>query len=596
MANKITCTCGHSWNKSDSSKKDATVCHICGKDNAMKNGGWLDNYGKRENANEGRSSAPKEWRGEGYSNIGRNYSPAWGGQFQLGGNVYPVNYVPQAQNGITSEDNMLNNIYSKWPALKKLGDVSIKADESFTRDKTGVGDIEFFSPNTPQVTYNNGYVAQNPGVDSYGILYNPSTNDEQNIRLDMLHGMAEADPRYRRLRNRFERAVGRTDIRDEMNHWYNIDREKGNAEDGREKWMDNYTDGQLRTLLFEGDRSKQNYSDEEANQLLSNPRVKRKFNKLNNYLQKGELAMGGSIPGSVGFTYARTNSPAPSNGPYAKKTKASAQNGQEMKYYQEGLDWKPKTISKNGGWLDKYIPEAQDGWLEKLQSKVEGFIGNPMNRGTSRAHADVNNKKSDELDTLRHAYTAMETSKAIKNATGNIPFISNQLAFLGTNALGIGHELTHLFQSTPDEVRESGEDVINNFVGSVAGAIPFVSDKNKRKAIQYLANNGILPDGTTAAKGRKYNVISKNKKYDIGGVIKDDMGQWAHPGEITEIGSNRITMQGVPYPVLGISDLGDQQMMYPGEEYKFKGKKVTEFPITQKVNKKENGGWLDTYK
>ena len=31
-----------------------------------------------------------------------------------------------------------------------------------------------------------------------------------------------------------------------------------------------------------------------------------------------------------------------------------AQNGMEMKYYQEGLDWKPKTISKNGGWLDKF--------------------------------------------------------------------------------------------------------------------------------------------------------------------------------------------------------------------------------------------------
>lgn len=66
-----------------------------------------------------------------------------------------------------------------------------------------------------------------------------------------------------------------------------------------------------------------------------------------------------------------------------------------------------------------------------------------------------------------------------------------------------------------------------------------------------------------------------------GGVIKDDRGQWAHPGEITEIGSNRITMQGVNYPVLGISDTGDRQMMYPNEEYKFKGNKVTEFPMAQ---------------
>ena len=103
-----------------------------------------------------------------------------------------------------------------------------------------------------------------------------------------------------------------------------------------------------------------------------------------------------------------------------------AENGTEMSYYQHGLDWKPKTISRNGGWLDKYTPEA---------------------------------KKGD--------------------------------------------------------------------------------------------------------------------------VIKDDMGQWAHPGEITEIGSNRITMQGVPYPVLGISDQGDMQMMYPEQEYKFKGKKVTEFPMAQ---------------
>jgi len=132
----------------------------------------------------------------------------------------------------------------------------------------------------------------------------------------------------------------------------------------------------------------------------------------------GQFAMGGSMPGAVGFTYARTKG-IPSNGPYAKKTKASAQNGMEMKYYQEGLDWKPKTISRDGS------------------------------------------------------------------------------------------------------------------------------------------------------------------------VIKDDMGQWAHPGEITEIGSNQITMQGVPYPVLGISDTGDTQMMYPNEEYEFIGDSVTEYPMMQ------NGGWLD---
>jgi len=128
----------------------------------------------------------------------------------------------------------------------------------------------------------------------------------------------------------------------------------------------------------------------------------------------GQFEMGGSLPGTVGFTYARTINPAPANGKYTKKTLASAQNGQEMRYYQDGLDFKPKSISK---------------------------------------------------------------------------------------------------------------------------------------------------------KGKK--------------IIKDNMGQWAHPGEVTEIGSPDITMQGVDYPVLGISDTGDTQMMYPDQDYKFDGEKVTEYPMAQ---------------
>jgi hypothetical protein len=127
----------------------------------------------------------------------------------------------------------------------------------------------------------------------------------------------------------------------------------------------------------------------------------------------GQFAMGGALPGAVGFTYARTAGSAPANGKYTKKTKASAQNGKEMAFYQNGLDFKPKSISKNGS------------------------------------------------------------------------------------------------------------------------------------------------------------------------VIKDDRGQLAYPGEITEIGSNNITMQGVDYPVLGVSDTGDTKMMEPGQDYKFDGEKVTEYPMAQ---------------
>jgi hypothetical protein len=91
----------------------------------MKNGGWLDNYGEEANANDGYSSAPDNWRGDGYSNVGRNYSPAWGGQFQMGGSVYPVNYVPQAAMGASMPGSVgftyarTQGIPSEGPYAKK---------------------------------------------------------------------------------------------------------------------------------------------------------------------------------------------------------------------------------------------------------------------------------------------------------------------------------------------------------------------------------------------------------------------------------------------------------------------------------------------
>ena len=62
-------------------------------------------------------------------------------------------------------------------------------------------------------------------------------------------------------------------------------------------------------------------------------------------------------------------------------------------------------------------------------------------------------------------------------------------------------------------------------------------------------------------------------------AIKDDRGQWKHPKKVTQINSNEITMKGVNYPVLGISNVGDIKLMQPNKEYKFKGNKVTEYPI-----------------
>lgn len=67
-----------------------------------------------------------------------------------------------------------------------------------------------------------------------------------------------------------------------------------------------------------------------------------------------------------------------------------------------------------------------------------------------------------------------------------------------------------------------------------------------------------------------------------GGVIKDNRGQWEHPGEITQISSPNITMKNVPYPVFAIADTGERKLMQPEQDYYFKGANtVTEYPILQ---------------
>ena len=70
------------------------------------------------------------------------------------------------------------------------------------------------------------------------------------------------------------------------------------------------------------------------------------------------------------------------------------------------------------------------------------------------------------------------------------------------------------------------------------------------------------------------------KKADI---ITDPMGQWKYPGQNTRIPGGNITMEGVPYPVMAQPNVGQPQMMYPGQDYQFPGADyVDEYPMARK--------------
>jgi hypothetical protein len=73
-------------------------------------------------------------------------------------------------------------------------------------------------------------------------------------------------------------------------------------------------------------------------------------------------------------------------------------------------------------------------------------------------------------------------------------------------------------------------------------------------------------------------------------IIYDPKGQWKHPGEVTRIPSNRITMKGVGYPVLGVPNKGAPSMMQPNQDYNFpEADYVDEYPHM------DGGGQIYTY-
>jgi hypothetical protein len=91
-----------------------------------------------------------------------------------------------------------------------------------------------------------------------------------------------------------------------------------------------------------------------------------------------------------------------------------------------------------------------------------------------------------------------------------------------------------------------------------------------------MGNKKVLSKATRELNKTKRFATPKN-------IIEDPRGQWAHPGEITRIPSDKITMQGVPYPVMAYPNMGEPQMMYPGGEYTFPGADyVDEYPELKK--------------
>lgn len=183
-----------------------------------------------------------------------------------------------------------------WKALNNINWKAIP-DSTFTRDKTGAGSIEYFAAEQPEgITYPNGYHKDHPSVGEDVILYNPKTNDEQDIKLDALHIMPK-DATYDALNSLYRAAAKDGDVAFAAKKKYEEDLAKygKDALDAAgmtpKQYFENEADGFLRNMLIEGTpeyiKSKNYYPDKK--QLAEwNKHLMPYFSEIKKYLETGE--------------------------------------------------------------------------------------------------------------------------------------------------------------------------------------------------------------------------------------------------------------------------------------------------------------------
>ena len=647
--------------------------------------GWLDKYGKEDNANDSKVSLPEGFVGIGNNTQGRNYSPAWGGQFQDGGVKRPsfeeyYKTVPQDKNDTTSYS--LREAFKELPysQMKEfannpnahLGDTyklpnhpTFSNESKYSNEKTPGGEwiqlngkwyfehsnftnkhynrtAEYLNgsgeePMLPSVTVtpkrkpigpqqyaDGGELPLNPP----SILQAPES-PEPNYTGMMKARMALAsefgNPTARRMTQMdakgytFTGDEGTDEPKGEQGNVYvssydnyvtpSIQESNGKLEFVKNPWSkENRQQSREQSIKFERPQDAQ-YFGEHYKEIA--PMMKREW-RDGGMVQ--DMQMGGVLPSA----FVRTGD-IPSEGKYAKKTIPSAQTG--LISHPGGN----RNINTNQVTISPRQEYENIQAEKKKQSEVYAFI--KKQQEYQKEHSDV--------------YKDPHTGETVIQSIGIQPSASPiDAAVLGVGALysgGVGllgsmADLVNPFnlriknfdsKITRELTRkEAYEDAINT--GFIRGKGQYNDDvytgkglfwdkkgnyiidtkdainkyPNRKMTIgrdkepsNFVFKDNIIPTEETDIyrhRGKlplNYKLVEKlpTSFANGGNIIKDNNGywnpdNWGHP---VEIDSNRITMKNVYEPLIGISDTGDTKYMEPGQDYRFKGKSVTEYPMAQ---------------
>ena len=661
-----------------------------------------DNYGKKPNPNDVQASVGPDFVGLGYNTKGRDYSPSWGGQFQNGGVMNKASMFAS----LPTKQDIINYGKINYPELMKKG------EEIGKRIKL-MNEFNSLNPSLPMHSdtlypgnkYKDAFM-KTPNIrtekDASFKKGHSLTNEQKAIVLhhtgytdtardnDVSWAMRGVDSKFR---NSEESSHVVIDFNGNRYNYANPNQVTSHAGNSMMNGRDNVNDFGV-GVEFQGDTDqspltkeqiesfmeyavpimkknkipidnivthkqiRKNYIDKNPNDKKaaaeSKPDVNDKeYSKIIQALKKkGVLQMGGSIPGAVGFTYARTQNPAPDNGKYAKKTKASAQNGTDIKLgntpissfvenllidkndkteiqkQQDFVDnwYKNRKIFKDDGAVDtikypkissdtkpiytvktdlgaygKYDPTANEIKLNRLEDFAE--LGVPTHEYNHFYQSNPNIgffPKKNKNRKIGDKYVLDPWEKGLRNNIDNITPEDMKYYLSPDEVQSRLMEIRYLNNLKPDQKVKPSD--INNL--KIPKESEYLKEKLKSKdhGLDWFLNNIVKnnqqQESTQAQNGTemafyqngldfKPKTISKN-----GSVIKDDMGQWAHPGEVTEISGNTMATHGYgDVPLYVVPDKGSPRIVQANTgTQKFPGAtKFTEFPMAQ------DGGWLDKY-
>ena len=152
---------------------------------------------------------------------------------------------------------------------------------------------------------------------------------------------------------------------------------------------------------------------------------------------------------------------------------------------------------------EEVVVPVEGNKLVELEKKINAYLNNPGQRAKDFSESE---EELSNIDNLRHSMAGRYTAEELQNLVKGIPYIGGVLdatgvdklvGFLGSNVLGIGHEVSTLAKDERPllaSLQESGEDVFNNFVGSIVGSTNLSSER-KDNMLKFLSYNNLLPDG-----------------------------------------------------------------------------------------------------